>query len=947
MTDERWRDDERWRQADRLFTAALELPAGYRDEFVMRECGADDALLARVRRLLEATAAEGILDEPAAVLAGSLEELFPGDDDDADLDTAFGPYRLVRLLGRGGTGSVYLGERADGLFAQQVAVKVLRRGLDTEDVLRRFAAERRILGALQHPDIARLLDGGATPDGRPYMVMERVEGLPITEHCEERQLTVRQRLELFARVARAVGHAHRSLVIHRDIKPTNILVTGAGEPRLLDFGIAKLLGAESDDELTRTGWLPLTPAWASPEQLQGGVVTTGSDVYQLGVLLYVLLTGRLPFEGLAGQRAAPRGTTTFPAGQRPSAAIRRLSEQPVAPPTTAGGGAGRWLGGGHVRDVDTIIATCLEHEPGRRYPSADALAEDVERFLSRRPIIARSPTLLYRLRRFTARRPVLVGAGVAAALALGGYGWSISAYAARLQRERDRSAAAYDAAEGERARALATLEVALVEADRAGRARDAAEQARLLEADARLVAEAAGRAAEVARARTAAALQRAEEEEARAEQAAAFLVSLFSVPGVPRADTLSARGVLDIGVRRINDDLVTDPRTRSALLLSIGEAYQNLGAGPAALDLLEEALQLHVRMYGATDARSLNSLQRLALARQEAAHHERARELWERLIALREQQRPVDAVRLSGDLRSLALLLRNMGHTDSALVVLDRSLSLRSPRAAGEPDPDLAQDLADRAYLLRTANQFDSAALYYRRALELMGAGEAQSWNSSGMVGVLNNYGFLLRRMERPTEAEAAYRRALDLQRGSGGDLHPQTQTLMLNLARVLQDQGRHDEAEAQFRARIDAAQRAWGPESWQAGAAHGELGAHFFDNGRHPEAESIFRKVVAINATALSPEHSWTANARHWVGRALAAQRRFEAAESELLAGLELLGRATDDAARRYERNVRSALVELYEAWGRPDRAAPYRDPPQQAPATAPQAPAPTGRSP
>jgi eukaryotic-like serine/threonine-protein kinase len=929
MTGERWRDDERWRDTDRIFSAALELPARDRDAFAVRECGGDEALLARVRRLLQATGAEGILDAPAAVLGGSLEELFPGDDDDADLDAQVGPYRLVRLLGRGGTGSVYLGERDDGLFEQQVAVKVLRRGLDTTDVLRRFAAERRILGALQHPHIARLLDGGATLDGRPYMVMERVEGLPITEHCEARQLTVRQRLELFARVARAVGHAHRSLVIHRDIKPTNILVTIGGEPKLLDFGIAKLLGPDSGDELTRTGWLPLTPAWASPEQLQGGVVTTGSDVYQLGVLLYVLLTGQLPFNGLDAQRAATRGSTTFPPGQRPSAAIRRLSEQPVPPPTAASGGAGRRLGGGYVRDLDTIIATCLEHDPGRRYPSADALAEDVERFLSSRPIVARPPTVLYRLRRFVARHPVVVGSGAAVALALGFYGWSINAYASRLQRERDRAAAAYEAAEGERARALATLEVALVEADRAGRARDAAEQARLLEADARRVAEAAGRVAEDARARTAAALQRAEEEEVRAEQAAAFLVSLFSVPGVPRADTLSARGVLDIGVRRINEELVTDPRTRSALLLSIGEAYQNLGAGPAAIELLEESLQLHVGLYGEADARSMNALQRLATARQQSAHHERASELWSRLIALREQQQTLDAGGLSGDLRSLALLLRNVGQTDSALVVLDRSLALRSPRPAGAPDPDLAHDLADRAYLLRAANQFDSAAVYYRRALELMDAVEPPSSNPSGIVGVLNNYGFLLRRMERPAEAEAAYRRALDLQRGSAGDLHPQTQTLMLNLARVLQDQGRHDEAEAQFRERVAAAEQAWGPESWQAGAAHGELGAHFFDNGRHAEAENIFHRTVAINTAALGPEHSWTANARHWVGRALAAQRRYEAAESELLASLDVLGRARDDAARRYERSVRSALVELYDAWGRPDRASPFRAPP------------------
>jgi eukaryotic-like serine/threonine-protein kinase len=938
MTDfhtDRGLPDDRWREADALFTAALELDPAERAAFVRDACGDDAELLHRVQRLLASIETVGILDEPASVLVDSLEELFT-DDADPDTGSTVGPYLLERPEGRGGTGTVFLGRRIDGAFQQQVAIKILRRGLDTDDVLRRFRAERQILADLTHPNIAILLDGGATSDGRPYMVMEYVGGLPITEYCDTRRLSIRERLQLFVKVVRAVGYAHRRLVIHRDIKPSNILVTAGGEPKLLDFGIAKLLEPGDTGDLTRAGVMPMTPAYASPEQLHGGVVTTGTDVYQLGVLLYVLLTGRRPLGDHGTSRSRTLGTSE---PERPSVMVSdttRSGAAHEAERSVAAIASRRRSDPERLRrdmrgDLDTIVLACLREDPAARYASAEGLAEDIERFLTSRPIQARPSTLRYRTARFIARRPMAAIAAMAGVLAVGAYIGSISAYATRLQAQRDRASMAYEAAEGERARALATLEIALQEEERARHAQQDAEYAQRLEAAARGDAELARLAAERERMRASSERDRAElerdravAEERRADQTSAFLVGLFSVPGAARPDTLSARSILDIGVRRIQDELRDDARTRSALLLSIGGAYDNLGAGGVALDLLEESLQLHVDLYGAADPRSMRVLHRVATARATSRHHARARELFGRLITLRQAEVPVDSARFAGDLRGLAVLLREMGHPDSALVMLDSAMAMRNARSA----PDrvaLGSDLADRALMLRALDQYDSAAAHYRQALDLL-----DSDGSAGrdVINVLNNYAFLLRRMDDAAGAEPLYRRALELQRAATGELDPTVQRIRMNLARVLDDLARHDEAEALFRARIAAAEAAWGAESWQAGDAHGELGAHFYDLGEYAAAEAAIRESMRIYTVSLGAGHSYTGHARTWVGNTLAAQGRYADAEAELLAALAVLQQATDSGARAREARARAALAELYDAWGQPTRAAAFRNP-------------------
>ena len=383
---------ERWQRVETLFQAALDRSPAERPAFLDHACGGDADLRREVEAMLAADAQAG-----AFLMASPLGEAKPWPTTPYGGPMAgrrVGAYRLLREIGQGGMGSVYLAERADAAFQKQVAVKFLRHGLGAEAARRRFHSERQILARLDHPHIARLLDGGTAEGGWPYIVMEYVEGQPIDAYCAERSRSVSERLRLFRSVCAAVGYAHQHLVVHRDLKPSNILVTPAGEPKLLDFGIAKLLDPGPADLIvdTATAARPMTPQYASPEQARGEPVTTASDVYSLGVLLYELLTGSRPYQvqGHTPQQVERIICDTEP--PKPSAAAPRL---------------GRWLTG----DLDNIVGMALRKEPARRYTSVQEFSEDIRRHMENQPVVATSDTFRYRLRKFLRRHR----AGVAAA----------------------------------------------------------------------------------------------------------------------------------------------------------------------------------------------------------------------------------------------------------------------------------------------------------------------------------------------------------------------------------------------------------------------------------------------------------------------------------------------------------------------------------------------------
>jgi|CXWL01.1.fsa_nt_gi serine/threonine-protein kinase len=396
-----------------LFEELVELPAGDQERRLAELAATDPLLAARLTGLLAADAnAPTFLSGPLpGLFADALgADVLSADASDSGLagGTLIADWRVLRLLGRGGMGEVYLAERADGSFAQRVAIKLVQPAGSTSGILRRFLRERQILANLEHPNIARLLDGGTAPDGRPYFVLEWVDGEPITAYVERSGLGLEGRLELVRTVCAAVDSAHRRLVVHRDLKPGNILVTADGTVKLLDFGIAKLLAAEPDDDetLTHLGRGPLTPAYAAPEQILGEPISTATDVYALGVVLYELLTGELPHPRNARTPAALVGQLTSEVTERPSACLARLlAAAPEPAPTLVD--RRRWARR-VAGDLDLIVLAALHREPGRRYRSAAALGDDLGRFLAGRPIHARPDEVGYRLRRFVARHRLAV-----------------------------------------------------------------------------------------------------------------------------------------------------------------------------------------------------------------------------------------------------------------------------------------------------------------------------------------------------------------------------------------------------------------------------------------------------------------------------------------------------------------------------------------------------------
>jgi serine/threonine-protein kinase len=627
----------------------LELEGGERAARLALLAADDPALGDELAELLAAAEAEGPLSGSAADLAAPL--LSHGDAA-ARGGERVGPFRLGELLGRGGMGAVYAAERVDGGFGQSVAVKLVKRGLDTDEVLARFAAERRILARLEHPRVARLIDGGVTDDGVPWFAMERVDGRPITEFVAERALALGARLALLVEVCGAVAYAHRNLVVHRDLKPSNVLVTAEGEVKLLDFGIAKLLDEETPAGATRTELRRMTPEYAAPEQIAGRAVTTSTDVWALGVLAHEVLAGRRP--------ARADGATAESAGLESPTVTRALP-----------------------RELRAVLARALAIEPERRYPSAEALAEDFERFRRGEPVRAHGDALGYRLAKFVRRHRVSVAAAVAVVLALvAGLGVALRQTAA-ARREAARATAARD------------FLVGLFEAADPAAARGAVPDAyELLERG----------------------QQRIESELGdRPELAAELLETIGEIEGslgrYPRAAALAARG---IELRRGASP--RDERAFVAALNSWVDVATEAGDLEGAERALEEALAIGRRDLGENAPETLEAVWLLGALRGRQGRNDEAEELLRAARAGIREALGVDHRRHYSALNSLAVFLQNRGRFAEA-EPLQRELVAWSERNRAPDDPERATDDHNLGSLLDKLDRDVEAETLLRRAL--------------------------------------------------------------------------------------------------------------------------------------------------------------------------------------------------------------------------------------
>ena len=781
--------ESRWRRLEALFAAAVEVPERQRHGWLRGACGDDPALLAEAEALLAADGEAGAFLEQA--VAGAALDLHsataarPGD--------RMGAYRLLREVGRGGMSQVFLAARDDESFEQRVAVKLVPPGLESRELLARFVHERQILARLDHPYIARLHDGGTASDGRPWFVMEYVEGEPIDAWCDRRRLPTSERVRLVVKVCEAVHFAHRNLVVHRDLKPANVLVTADGVPKLLDFGIAKPLGPRADDdgELTVTGATPRSPHYASPEQMRGAPVTTASDVYSLGVLLYRLLTGRLPHPA-AGRSAGEweRAVIEEPA-ERASSAVGRLGDGPSPEQVAARrGGSPEALRRRLAGDLDTVIAKALDPRPERRYGSVEQLAEDLERHLGGQPVIARPATAGYRLAKLVRRHRLATAALSLALVSMLATSVVLAVQARRLAHERDRAnqVAAllgdlFTLADPREARGGNITARELL--DRGS------ERVKALDGQPLTQSMLLGKLAELyeslglypeaaARLRPAVALER------RFGGGRDLAVRLNHLGCVlaKEGDYAQAGPLFDEALKRFEKLAGTESADAARVINNLALVRDDLGNYAGAAELYRRALAIERRRYGAPHPLTVANY---ALLLSDLGDYGAAEALLRPQVAT-ERRDGDDEKALAAGLQYLGTIDLAQGEPAAAQAELEQALAIRR-RLFGDDHPDTARSLAALGVAQRERGELAAAEASLSRSLAVRR--KTLGDDHPEVADGLREQAALFAREGRLGEAEADYRAALAIQRRSLSPHHPLTALTLAGLGTLLAGEGK------------------------------------------------------------------------------------------------------------------------------------------------------------
>jgi eukaryotic-like serine/threonine-protein kinase len=803
---------ERWRRVMEVFHPAFDLPPNERDAYLAMACGDDAELRREVESLLAADEnAPAILDaEPGAIAQRLVDRRLPDEAAVLTGSHTIGPYRLVRELGRGGMGTVYLAERSD--VAKRVALKLVRDRYAAPESVERFLLERRVLARLEHPNIARLLDAGITPDGgTPWFAMEYVEGKHLDLACDDRRLTVEERLALFEQVCEAVQYAHGRLIVHRDLKPSNILVTDSGEVKLLDFGIAKLLGDEATEGLTQTGYGAMTPDYAAPEQFRGEPVTTATDVYALGCVLYLLLTGHRPHGDRRRVSGELERNWTDAAVVRPSVAVGR-SDDGKTPEAVSQARATtlprleRMLAG----DLDTIVLKALDPDPGRRYPSAQQLLDDLRHHRAGRPVTARPDTWRYRTRKFVRRNRLGVAALGTFVVLLSGFAVAMTYQQSQTARERDR--ARLEALKAEQVTEFVT---GLFIASNPREARGDAVTAReLLERG-------------VVRLDTL-----RNQPDVRAEMLG-VIGWVFNMVG--RYDR--ARPLLEEALAIKRQRHREDHEDVAENLMWLGEVLRARGEDTAAESALREALAIRRRLFGTRHfliARSLNSLGFLQRNRGDFIEAERT---YREALAMERATAATPSHVLNNALNGLGASLFGQGRYPEAEQILREAVTV-GRQVLGRDHPELLPNLTNLANTLQEQGDLAGAEPVQREALA--GARRVLGEGHPLLGAYAANMGELLRRKGELREAETLFREALAIQRARLPSGHLRIAVSLVGLGQVLTSSGRAAAAEPLLREALNVRQRQIAPDDWRMAEVRSALGACLTVRGRLVEAESL-----------------------------------------------------------------------------------------------------------
>lgn len=842
LTESRWQAIDAL--LDRLFDASPETR-----EPLLRQVEAEDAEAARTARRLLAAIETVDLVAGGALATGLLQGIQELASETA-VGERIGPWRLIGELGHGGMGRVYLGERADGQFEQRVALKLLPAGPHSDELPRRFQQERQILARLDHPHIARLLDGGTTAEGQPWFAMELVDGCRIDVYCDRHRMTVDERLRLFGTVAEAVHAAHRSLVLHRDLKPANILVTPAGEVKLLDFGIAKPLDAsDRTADATRTLHRMLTPSYATPEQIRGESLTTASDVYQLGLLLYELLTGRRAHRleettPQAIERAVCEAPPTRPSlmvlepatpGEVGADAESLAAARGTTPPRLS-----RRLRG----DLDTILLTALRKEPERRYASAEQMAADVRRHLNGLPIAAHKDMLAYHAVKFARRHTSGVVTAIAVLAIVAGL---VTFYTARLQDERDRA----------RAEAATSEQVAefLAGVFRLSDPRESGGE------------EVSVRAA----------LDRgAEQIESALSDQPTVQAELMDVLGrtyLELGNFAAAQDLLERALDLRRRHLGPDHPDVAETLRHVGLLWYQRGDYERAEASYLRAEAILERTIGPQALELGAVLNNLGLAYRRTGEYARGVEAFERALAIREHHLGTDAVDVGKVALNLGSLFHVMGGRDErARDLYERALVIYE-RELGPDHPMVASAIGNLAMVRQRLGEYDGVEPMLRRMLAIHRKSYGPSDEKVGTA--LNALGDFLVVSARHDEAIETYEEATQVYREALGSEHPYVAYPLFGLGDLFLSLGRPEEALPYLRQATTIRETALGPEHPLLAGCLESLGRAQGELGETVAAERNLRRAVAIRRQAHDPDEPRLAASLLSLGRFLSQRSR------------------------------------------------------------------------
>jgi serine/threonine-protein kinase len=814
---------ERWKKIDEVFQSALDCNPTARAAFLNSSCAGDSELRKEVESLLASYEVGGFTNSPgpkegAIILERRTGPLMAGRE--------LGPYRIVREIGRGGMGVVYLATRADQAFERLVAVKVLACGLEGEDTVKRFRSERQILASLDHPNIARLYDGGTTEEGLPYLVMEYIEGEPIDQYCAARKLNVSDRLRLFQSVCAAVSYAHWNLVVHRDIKPTNVLVTKEGVPRLFDFGIAKLLGPGGDPrEGTMTALHPLTPEYASPEQIRGEPVTTASDVYSLGVLLYRLLTGRRPYRAEAASAGALEHAICEEEPEKPSIAVLRPVEAigETGGPREVPEGSVDKLRHRLAGDLDNIVLMSIRKESRRRYTSADQLSDDISRHLNHVPVTARPDTRSYRLSKFIRRNrnAVIAAAIVFVTLVVG-------------------------------------LAITLRQAHVAGQQRD---RARLEHAKA-----------------------------VRMNAFLNEMVGYSGASGISPTHKHDAtvEDMLDDAAARVEKELSDQPEVRAEMLATIGTTYEGLAKYDLASRYLGKAYDLNVKLYGLDALQTGGVMWQLGNLCYLTGDYSGAAAWFQKAVPIYRKHAndpDIEVRSLVGMLSDAAFVNRAVGNLDEAEALWREALTY-GPRLPAE---NHAQAITPKTFLaqlyLGRGDVQRADALASEASSELRTWGRDRFSLGQSLIDLGN-----IRRAEgRYSEAQLLIQEGTDLYAQVQGANHPNVAFGLTSLAWAYYDDGKYDLAEEAARRAQKIVDNLPSGSHYRAGV-YGALGLSLNKTGRSKEAERLLREALTSLQQNTPRQSYPIAFALGNLGECLTDQKRYAEAEPLLIESYETI---------------------------------------------------------